>query len=305
MNTKISSYNGFTLLEILIYIAIFAIVGGLLTGIVTTVTRVEVRGGASAEVATQLNFTLQTVQRLIRDASAVVVNNSPSDHENDAALGSSASYLHLRMRDSAGGATDRDPMVIWFDPATKVVKLQQGSDGNETVSDLTTAKVASASSNLQFQKFSNPPGHDVVQLDITLAYNAPTPEGVVMRTLQSAVGRVSAATFDSDLLPGGDNQRSVGAPASRWVNGYFSGNLIVNGAASQMGVRVSSVEPDTIFEVGSGGYFQFDKTSAGAPNDNDCNADSERGRLVIDINSNRLYVCNGVARGWDSVALAN
>lgn len=295
--------SGFTLLEILIYIAIFAVVGTLLTGIVTTVTKVEVRGGASAEVATQLNFTLQTVQRLVRDASAVVVNNSLTDHETDSALGTAAPYLHLRMKDSAGGASDRDPMVIWLDIATNVVKVRQGSGENVTTGDLTNAKVASASNNLQFKKFSNPPGHDVVQFDVTLAYNAPTPEGVVTRTLQSAIGRASAATFDSDLLPGVDNQRSVGNAGSRWVNGYFSGNLIVNGAASQMGVGVSSAVPNTILEVGSGGYFQFDKTSAGAPAANDCNDNAERGRLVIDTTNNLLYICNGATRGWDSVVL--
>lgn len=297
--------SGFTLLEVLIYIAIFAVVGTLLTGIVTTVTKVEVRGGASAEVATQLNFTIQTIQRLARDASAVVVNNSLNDNDNDSALGVAAPYLHLRMKDSAGGASDRDPMVVWLDGATNIIKLRQGSGESATTADLTTAKVASASNGLQFKKFSNPPGHDVVQFDITLAYNAPTPEGAVTRTLQSAVGRVSAATFDSDLLPGADNQRSVGTAVSRWVNGYFSGNLIVNGASSQMGVGVMTPAPNTILEVGSGGYFQFDKTSAGAPPANDCNDNAERGRMVIDVTGNNLYVCNGALRGWDSVALTD
>ncbi|MDO8585050.1 MAG: prepilin-type N-terminal cleavage/methylation domain-containing protein [bacterium] len=303
MNKK--SPSGFTLLEILIYIAIFAVVGTLLTGIVTTVTRVEVRGGASAEVSTQLNFTMQTLQRLTRDASVVIVNNSLSDNNSDAPLGVSAPYLHLRMRDSAGGATDRDPMVIWFDPVTKVVKLQQGSGGNMTTTDLTTDRVASAASNLQFKKFANPPGHDVVQVDLTLVYNSPTPEGMVARTIQSAIGRVSAATFDSDLLPGADNIRSVGTAANRWVNGYFSGNLIVNGASSQVGVGVASPAPNTLLEVGSGGYFQFDRTSAGAPSATDCNDNAERGRMVIDTTGNNLYICNGAARGWDRVVLTD
>lgn len=302
---KNTSCSGFTLLEILIYIAIFAVVGTLLIGIVTTVTKVEVRGSSSAEVATQMNFTIQTIQRLVRDASAVVVNDSLTDNDTDVALGTAAPYLHLRMKDSGGGTSDRDPVVIWLDSATNVVKLRQGSGGNETTSDLTSIKVASASNNLQFRKFSNPPGHDVIQIDFTLAYNAPTPEGVMARTLQSAVGRVSAATFDSDLLPGVDNQRSIGTAVSRWVNGYFSGNVIVNGASSQVGVGVSTVVPNTIVEVGNGGYFQFDKTSSGAPPVNDCNDNAERGRLVIDTTNNLLYICNGSVRGWDSVALTD
>lgn len=31
----------------------------------------------------------------------------------------------------------------------------------------------------------------------------------------------------------------------------------------------------------------------------------ERGHLVLDYISNRLYVCNGAARGWDYVELTD
>lgn len=37
----------------------------------------------------------------------------------------------------------------------------------------------------------------------------------------------------------------------------------------------------------------------------DCDEDNERGKLVLDYLNNRLYVCNGAARGWDFVALTN
>jgi hypothetical protein len=58
-------------------------------------------------------------------------------------------------------------------------------------------------------------------------------------------------------------------------------------------------------EVASPSYFQFDKTSVGAPSATDCDADSERGRESIDTTNNRLYICNGALRGWDWITLNN
>lgn len=55
----------------------------------------------------------------------------------------------------------------------------------------------------------------------------------------------------------------------------------------------------------SDGFLKFEKTTAGAPSNADCNADDERGRLVIDTTNNRLYICNGLSRGWDYTALTN
>jgi hypothetical protein len=55
----------------------------------------------------------------------------------------------------------------------------------------------------------------------------------------------------------------------------------------------------------SEGFLKFEKTNLGAPPNADCNADDERGRLVIDISNNRLYICNGASRGWDYIGLTN
>lgn len=57
--------------------------------------------------------------------------------------------------------------------------------------------------------------------------------------------------------------------------------------------------------VPDGAYLQAADNNAGAPPNADCDDDSERGRLSIDTTSNRLYVCNGTARGWDYVALTD
>ena len=52
-----------------------------------------------------------------------------------------------------------------------------------------------------------------------------------------------------------------------------------------------------------GGYFQITKVTAGVPPLDDCKSDDQRGRMTIDTQRNRLYVCNGKSRGWDSMQL--
>jgi len=53
------------------------------------------------------------------------------------------------------------------------------------------------------------------------------------------------------------------------------------------------------------GYHQVFKSNAGAPTAGDCDNDAELGRMVMDTTNERLYVCNGAARGWDYSALTD
>ena len=52
-------------------------------------------------------------------------------------------------------------------------------------------------------------------------------------------------------------------------------------------------------------YLHIGKAAAGSPPTTDCDSESEIGRLAIDVNSNRLYVCIGGNRSWDSANLSN
>jgi hypothetical protein len=63
--------------------------------------------------------------------------------------------------------------------------------------------------------------------------------------------------------------------------------------------------PRSTLHVPDGEYVQFEDNNAGAPPAGDCDADNERGRLSIDTTNNRLYICNGSARGWDYIALTD
>lgn len=57
--------------------------------------------------------------------------------------------------------------------------------------------------------------------------------------------------------------------------------------------------------VPDGVYAKFGNYSGGVPASGDCDADAERGRQFIDSSNNRLYICNGAARGWDYLALTD
>lgn len=86
-----------------------------------------------------------------------------------------------------------------------------------------------------------------------------------------------------------------------WDNGWSTA-LTLSYAGN---VGIGTTNPTSLATVGTGGYFQFAKTSTGAPADTDCDSDSERGRLTIDTINNRLYVCNGATRKWDYINLTD
>jgi prepilin-type N-terminal cleavage/methylation domain-containing protein len=198
MNSK-----GFTLIEIIITTAVMAIIGGLMTGIFYTVTSVNQRETAAGEVTSQLNFVTQTIQRLVRESSNIEIE-----------AGTSTTTLKLRMADAA-----KDPTCITF--ASSSIRLAQGPDATNAelctsnATDLTNSKVVVDS--LNFKKFTQYPGHDTVSFDIAMTYNSGDPAAQIQRTLQSAVARVSAATFDSNVIPG-DTSFTIGQVGSEWQN---------------------------------------------------------------------------------------
>lgn len=220
------SKNGFSLAEILIYTGILAIVGTLFSGILITVTKVQNRQTASNEVNSQLNFILQTIQRLVRDSSLIEIT-----------AGSPAASLKLRMQDPI-----KDPTIISL--SGKKALIQEGS------SDPTSLTTDSVNVDLlQFIKFSNYPGHDTVQVDLTISYNTQNLERNFSKSLTSAIARVSAATFDSDIIPGSDNSYNVGLSSSRWQNLNLSGNLTageakINGIAGDGTGKVACIKAD-------------------------------------------------------------
>lgn len=206
--------NGFTFIELSFYVVLFTLVIGLLTSLLITYSKLSAKQGADSEVNNQINFALQTVQQLIASSStaAVIVNEGGAPQDNDR---SPNGVLVLRRRQS-----NEDPTKIYVNNNLLVKKV-----GANAEAALTTDKAKVTS--LIFTKNTNYPGHDLVNVSITMEFNASPPNNLA-RTITAAVGRASAATFDDSVYPG-TGGLSLGTAANKWTDGYFSGRVRADG----------------------------------------------------------------------------
>ncbi len=227
------SKKGFSLIETLLYLAILSVVGALMTGILTNVVRINIQETSGNEVTSQLNSVMQNINSLVRQSSYIEIATSTT-----------VTTLKLRMYDKA-----KDPTCVYI--SSNVIKLAQGPDSvnpqncTSATSDLTTSKVTA--DRLNFQKITYYPGHDTVSVDIQLSYNSTNPQAQISRALQTTIGRVSAATFDDNLIPGTNNTFDLGLSGSSWRNAYFSGNVGIGttapGALLEVGTNVAITSP--------------------------------------------------------------
>ena len=203
-------------METLLYLAIFAIVGGSLFGILTNVVRVSTREVSGDEVATQLQFAMQTINRLVKDSSNIEIATSTA-----------TTTLKLRMP-----VTAQDPTCIIMSGGK--LKLAQGADPfnkqncTATTTDITTDKVVVDSA--LFKRLEFPGGHDQVLVDMQFS-NLASGASKISRVLRSGISRASAATFDSDLLPNTNGVYEVGFATpvdKRWKN-LSASNLVYFG----------------------------------------------------------------------------
>ncbi len=167
MNTK----RGFTLMELLIFSAVFTIVMiGFIT-VLITVVRVQSRQSSATDVETQGQFLVQQFQYYIQSARLV-------DMASDAATGT----LRLRMATSSA-----DPTIITL--ATGTVYISQGIAG--ALQALTSNKVTV--SNVSFVRHYNLSGSssaygtDSVSYSFTMAANTTNATQKYSQTFQSSV----------------------------------------------------------------------------------------------------------------------
>jgi len=221
---SLDSKKGFTIIELLIFAAIFSVIAiAFLSALVSTV-QVQTKQSAAAEVNQQTQFLLDTIERYVERSNLIELSSN-----------SATSTLKLRMSSST-----EDPTYIYLSGTTAY--LQQTNSG--TAQQLTSNKVNVT--NLTFTKRANPPGHDSVNVAFTVAYNTSNLKQSFLQNLQISVARVGAATFDSDVVPGTTNTYNLGISSQVWqsVNNliYFSG--------SNVGIGVSS--PGQTLEVNGG-----------------------------------------------------
>ena len=241
---KPASTPGFTLVELLIYIGIFSVVAGLVLGILNSTIRSNQAEVANNEVTTQLNTVLTAIQNQVNQSSNLEVYPSVT---NLASPTSTGSFLKLRMNSSS-----TDPTCIYL--ASSTVYMAQGPDptnasqcNQANATSLTTSQVLA--NNLTFTQITVPGGHASVSISLQITYNSSNPAFAISKTLQSAIGRVSAATFDDNLLPNADNTFDIGqiAPNLRWRNGNFAGTVTIGTAGGALGIGTET--PTGVLDV--------------------------------------------------------
>ena len=280
-------------MELIVYVGILAVSAALLTGILSTTLKVQNRESASNEVTSQLNFVMQNINRLVRESSNIEIATSTA-----------TSTLKLRMKDSA-----KDPTCLSL--VNGVIKLAEGPGSNpnnctDVTSDLTNNRVIA--DKLDFTKFSQYPGHDTVSVDIQLTYNSQNPQQRLTRELRSAIARVSAATFDSNLLPGSTSY-TIGQSGSSWYDAFISnllylGRLSDDPTASQEGAIYYNTANSAFRGYKSSGWSNLGESLWTASGNNIYNSNS--GNVGINTNNpaSRLSIKGnvGIGTGYASVA---
>lgn len=239
--------SGFSLIELLVYTAIFAVSSVFLIAILGTITRIQTRQVAVNEVNQQISFVGTAIQKLVRDSSLVNIT-----------AGIPTSTLVLEMASSSAS-----PTKVYV--SSSLLYVEQGTS---TIFTLTDSNVIV--DNFTVTKYENTGGgFSVVQVDLTLSSNTSSTRDKVTRVLKSAIGRISAATFDSSINPNTDNSLDVGTAQTRWKNAYFAGNLQVDGR-----VGIGTTPPSGNFRMKSTGDIGFSTSTYGivltAPNGTSC-----------------------------------
>ena len=241
--------KGFTLIEVLIYASILAITAGLLTAVLTNTVRIKSREANSTELSQQLNFVLGTVQSLINESAVI-----ESVYETGFPGTACSDFCTLKLRMTA---TSTDPTFVHATADGAGIYLTQGQEGPDTSNSLTGTGVTV--DHFELTKYEFAGGHASVRIDMALTIDSTNPQFAVTRSVQSAIGRVTAAVFDDHLLPNAANSYDVGQTSSEWRNGAFSGNVTIAGALDLTSIasgfllpRVTTVQRDAISSPGAG-----------------------------------------------------
>jgi Tfp pilus assembly protein PilW len=145
--------RGFSLIEILLYAGLAAVILGAVSGMHVLYQQTRIKSGVIAEVEQQGTQVLQLVTQAVRNAEEIT---SPSPG------GSSASTLALDMYDGSV-----DPTT--FDSDSGVIRVCEGSGCS--VVDITNDLVAA--SDIAFQNLSRTDTPGVVKIEFTLAHTNP------------------------------------------------------------------------------------------------------------------------------------
>lgn len=168
---KASAHSGFTLIELMIYVSLTAIIIGLFGGILIITSRIQGEQNSSVQVTQELNFLMNSMKRYV--------------HE-------SVSYAVISATELQGYTSTGVIRTIEYDAAGDFIELTEDDGiGQPEVSRLSSTKVRI--DDLTFTDFRQG-SSTAVQISITASANTSNPLNAVTRTLQS-----TAATLLQEL----------------------------------------------------------------------------------------------------------
>ncbi len=217
--------KGFTLVEMLISVAIFSVIIVAFIGILVVILQIQAQSSSSQAVNQESQFLLQKVQYYVESASVINIPTSTP-----------TSTLQFFV-----ASNSMDPSYITLSSGT--VYLQQTATG--ILQALTSPKVKVT--NLSFTRNTNPPGHDTVSISFTMAYNTVNAEQAFSQLFQSSVEHVSAATFDTSVLPS-----SGGEPLGNSTYYWNPINGVINFSGNNVGIGTNDTSPSQQLEVNGG-----------------------------------------------------
>ena len=142
--------KGTTLLELLIYIAILALILVVIGETFTTIILAKKRIESRKEVSKNLDFALQKIEQSIRGASAVT-GSYPAD------------TLSLTVSGQA----------VTFSLSEGILQKTEGGTNYNITSDKV---IVSAGSDYMFYKIENPLTSPTIQIKIKMSYNSNDPQ---------------------------------------------------------------------------------------------------------------------------------
>ncbi len=143
LHTK--SFGGFTLIEVVLYLAILSTLVFSLSSCVSLISNARVKNQTMAEVGGQALQIVQVLNRIIHDAQSVTTPTVGDEQQS------------LSLVDS-----DDNPVTVTLTDGS--ITINRGSGAESLHNDRITA------SNVEFKNLSRPGTPDIIQINFTLSY---------------------------------------------------------------------------------------------------------------------------------------